>query len=604
VEVLTTDFETYYAADYTLSQKTMTTESYVRDPRFKIHMAGMKLGDEPTQIFPELEKAPPAGPMKTMPVGMICHHAHFDGLILSQHYHTRPAFWFDTLSMGRLVFPHLKSHGLDALARTLGVGAKNMNYENFKGVHDLRTVPGLYEAVAEGCIMDVEMTYAIFKALLPYVPKEELQIIDITVRMFTEPCLALDKVRLQNYLTRVQAEKESLLQQLGVTKSDLQSAEKFATLLRELGVEPPTKESPSDPTKTIYAFAKTDDGMKALEEDDDERVQMLAAARLGQKSTLGETRAQRLLSMDTRGPLPVYLKYAGAHTTRWSGGDKVNWQNFTRGSDLRMSIMAPPGYRLCVGDLSQIECRMLNYIAGQTDILEAFAQGRDLYSEGATRFYGRLITRGDKLERHLGKTLELGCGYGMGWAKFQLTCRKGALGGPPIILEDTEAKRAVHSYRDSHPCVKNLWGYADNVLAGLLKPEFQMEWIPGILRVGMQRIWGPNGTYLDYTNLTWDDDACEFYVTTRKGRTKIYGAKLVENVIQYLARIVLSQAMLKLHRNYKLVLQCHDEVVYIVPESEADAALELILNTLKTPPVWCPGIPLDAEGGHDVIYSK
>lgn len=600
MQILTVDYETYFGDDYTLSK--MTTESYIRDPRFKIHMCGMKLGDDPTLVYPSVEVSDRSKTMGVMPVGMLAHHAQFDGLILSHHFNKRPAFWFDTLSMGRLVFPHLKSHSLKSLAAVLNVGVKDVPYDQFKGVRDLS--PELYNQVAIGCALDCDLTYDIFKALLPFVPKEELHVIDLTIRMFTEPTLTLDRNRLQSYLARTKADKEAMLSTLGITKGDLQSSEKFSSLLRSLGVEPPTKDSPTDPTKRIFAFAKTDDEMKALEEDENPQVQMLVAARLGSKSTIGETRAQRMLDMDARGPMPVYLKYCGAHTTRWSGGDKMNWQNFTRGSDLRLSIMAPEGYELVVGDLSQIECRMLNYIAGQYDILEAFKTGRDLYSEGASLFYGRTITKADKLERHLGKTLELGCGFGMGWLKFQTTCRKGALGGPPIILQDFEAKRAVKSYRDSHPQVKALWEYADSVLTGLANPDFSMEWIPGVLRVAQQRIWGPNGTYLDYTNLVWDDSECEFYTTTRKGRVKMYGAKLVENVVQYLARIVLSQAMLKIKNKYKIVMSTHDETVVLASAAEAEEALQFILETLRTPAAWCPGIPLDAEGGHDVIYSK
>lgn len=603
MNLMAIDAETYYDAEYSLKKKSITTESYVRDPRFKLHMIGVKYGDLPAECFKSFPREW-TREVRTIPVAMVAHHAHFDGLILSHHCRVRPALWIDTLSMGRLVFPHLKSHSLGSLAATLGIGEKTVPYEDFKGVRDLRSVPGLYEKVEAGCNQDCELTYAVCKLLLPYVPKEELQIIDLTIRMFTEPALALDRHRLSAYLEKVKYDKETILQKLGVTKEDLQSAEKFSTLLRSLGVEPPVKQSPSDPSKYIYAFAKTDDGMKALEEDDDDRVQMLAAARLGSKSTIGETRAQRMLDMDTRGPMAVYLKAYGAHTLRWSGGDSMNWQNFTKGSDLRLSVMAPPGYVLVVGDCSQIECRLLNGLAGQHDVLEAFAAGRDLYSEGASRFYGRTVTKADKLERHLGKTLELGCGFGMGWLKFQTTCKRGALGGPPILLSDDESKRAVRSYRQSHPAITALWDYATSLLSGLVDPNFTMDIKPGVLRVGAQRIWGPNGAFLDYTNVFWDADECEFYMVTRRGKKKIYGALLVENVVQFLARIVLSQAMLKIAKRYKIVLSTHDEVVCVVPEAEAVEALDFILTTLKTPEPWCAGIPLDAEGGYDVRYSK
>ncbi len=595
MNLITLDFETYFDQDYTLSK--MTTEEYIRDSRFKVHCVGMKVdGEEPTVGAGKM------GVHGWNNFGILCHHAQFDGLILSHHYDIRPAFWFDTLSMARLLFPHAKSHSLGALAEMLGIGKKDVPYESFKGVRDLP--PDLYNRVAEGCANDVELTYAIFKKLLPFVPRDELHIIDLTIRMFTEPALTLDRERMQAYLSKTQADKANALQALGVTKESLQSSEKFAALLRQLGVDPPTKPSPKNPERNIYAFAKTDDGMKELLDHENDTVAALASARLGQKSTLGETRAQRLLDMSGRGPLPVYLNYCGAHTTRWSGGDSINWQNFTRGSEIRKSILAPPGYQLVIIDLAQIECRMLNWLAGEGAILDAFKEGRDLYAEGASRFYGRGISKADKQERHLGKTLELGCGYGMGWAKFQYTCRGGALGGAPITLTEDEARRAVGSYRTSHPAVVRLWKYADRLLGMLYNGGQAEQWGP--MRVKGKYIILPNGAPLDYSNLTIVDGE----YTGRRGASKMYGAKLVENVIQALSRVVLSQAMLKIAPRRRIVTCTHDEVVYLAKTEEAPEALAEGLQIMKTPPAWCSRnsplgeIPLDAEGSFDVRYSK
>lgn len=596
MNLITLDFETYFDSDYTLSK--MTTEEYIRDPRFKVHCVGLKYGAENVIVRGEGTRPLDAEAWQA-DKAILCHHSQFDGLILAHHYNIRPAMRFDTLSMARLVFPHAKSHSLGALAKMLGLQEKTVPYESFKGVRDLP--PDLYNRVAEGCANDVELTYAIFKKLLPYVPAEELRVIDLTIRMFTEPTLRLDTDRLTAYLRATQAEKEGLLLQLGVTKADLQSSVKFAALLQDLGVTPPVKPSPSDPEKMIFAFAKTDDGMKNLLNSDDERVATLAAARLGQKSTLGETRAQRLLDMSGRGALPVYLNYCGAHTTRWSGGDSLNWQNFTRGSEIRKSILAPEGHQLVVIDLAQIECRMLNWLAGEDHILEAFKEGRDLYAEGATRFYGRQITKADKTERHLGKTLELGCGYGMGWEKFQYTCKRGALGGPPIILSEEEALAAVLSYRSSHPSVKKLWYYADGVLGAIDRGVNDFAWGP--MRVYNKHIMLPNGAPLDYNRLSVSTDG-EYQVTGRNRPSKIYGAKLVENVVQALSRVVLTQAMLQIAKRYRIVLTVHDEVVVLATDENAPACLAECLQIMKTPPAWCSGIPLDAEGGYDVRYSK
>lgn len=595
MKLVTLDFETYFAQDYSLTK--MTSEEYVRDPRFKVHCIGLKGDGVASAHGPEIFSNLPSDYWADK--ALICHHAHFDGLILAHHYGICPAFWFDTLSMARMIFPHLKSHSLDALATTFGLPNKTVPYNKFKGLRDLP--PDIMAELREGCANDVELTYQIFQKLALYVPKDELRLIDTTIRMFTEPCLALDAPRMERYLADVRARKENLLAQLGITRDDLHSADRFAKLLRERGVEPPVKISPSDPDKMIYAFAKSDDAMKALQEHESEEVQILVSARLGVKSTIGETRSQRLIDMGRRGALCVYLKPFGAHTLRWAGGDKMNWQNFTRGSEMRLSITAPRGCVIVVVDSSQIECRELNWLAGQQDVLDAFAAKRDLYSEGASRFYGRTITKADKLERHMGKTLELGCGYGMGWTKLQLTCRAGALGGPPILLSDEEAKRAIQSYRQSHPCVTALWRHADTILQYLYQGS-ECSWGP--MQVAHKRIYLPNGAALDYSNLDYDTENKSFFIRTRKGKKKIYGAALVENVIQALSRLVVAGFLHQISACYKVVMTTHDEIAVVVPEALANDALEYMLQVFRVPPAWNQGVPLDAEGGFDVRYSK
>jgi hypothetical protein len=595
MKLVTLDFETYFDQEYTL--KKMTTEEYIRDPRFHAYLVGLKYDDRHAvdYVGDQLARNLPADG------AVLCHHAQFDGFILSHHYNYRPKFWFDTMAMARLLFPHDKSHSLESLARKFKLGSKTVPYDQIKGMRTLS--PDVYSALANGCIQDVELTHALFKKMLPYVPREELKVIDLTIRMFTEPMLRLDRPRLQAYLDKQISIADNTLAQLGVTKEDLHSAEKFAELLRSVGCEPPMKSSPSSPDRQIYALAKTDFGMKELLEHEDARVSALAAARLGMKSTIGTTRPRRMLDMDARGAMPIYLNYCGAHTTRWSGGDKMNWQNLTRGSEMRLSIMAPKGYVIVVGDLAQIECRILNYIADQRDVLDAFARGRDLYSEGASRFYGRPITKADKVERHLGKTLELGCGYGMGWAKFKDTCAKGALGGPSIILDDYEARAAVDSYRTSHVQVVTLWKKLDRALRCMLEGNYDPIDF-GAFRIYGKRVKLPNDATLDYTTLGMDRGTSDITLATKKGVVKMYGGKLTENIVQALARVVLSQAMIKIAKRYKIVLNTHDELAWLAPAHEADQALEFGLGVLKETPIWMPGIPLDAEGGYDVRYSK
>lgn len=593
MNLVTFDFETYFDQDYSLSK--MTTEAYVRDPRFKVHTLGVR--DPELGIYAD----PGAGilssyltmdPLWDRASAFLCHHAQFDGLILSHHYNIKPAFWFDTLSMARLVFPHAKSHSLKALSELLGLPEKTVPYNDFKGVRDLS--PELYTRVAEGCVRDVELTYEIFTRLLPMVPREELRIIDLTIRMFTEPALRLDRDRLKAYLEQSEIEKEKLLMFCGATKTDLNSSEKFAALIEKLGVEAPTKISPIT-GKKIYAFAKTDAGFEELLEHPDERVAVLAEARLGAKSNIMETRGGRMLSMDERGAMCVYLKYCGAHTTRWSGGDKMNWQNLKRGSALRDSILAPKGYVMVVIDSSQIECRMLNWLAGQTDKLDAFREGRDLYSEMASVYFGHTVTKQDKGERMLGKVMILACGYGMGGDKFKTTaCSMAGIG-----LSHQEAKTAVATYRSNHPQVVRLWRKGDGMIKVLLGGR-ETTWGP--MRVANYRIYLPNGAPLDYSNLKLSGD--DVMAVSRKGASKLYGAKLVENVVQALSRVVISQAMLEVAKRYRIVTCTHDEIVYLALENEADEAYDFGMDIMKRSPVWAADLPLNAEGGYARNYSK
>ncbi len=592
MHLITGDFETFFSKDWSL--KKLTTEEYIRGDMFSTLCFGYKLNDNPAichAVMPDYTER------LLKDNALLCHHAHFDGLILNYHYDVKPKFWFDTLSMARLLYPHDKSHSLETLAKKFGFGSKIVPYEKFKNktLADLYQDSDLLEELMEGCKHDVELTYLIFKKMLPLVPKEELQVIDLTIRMFTEPVLQLDVDRVQNYMDETIDKQEELLSQLGVAKKDLASADKFSAILEKLGVSPPRKISPRTGKET-FAFAKTDQSFLELLNHEDEQTRLLAEARLATKSTIGETRAGRLLSISARGDLPIYLKYYGAHTGRWSGGDKVNFQNFPRGGELRKSILAPEGYVVCVGDLSQVECRILAYHAKEDWVLEAFKDGRDLYCELATRIYVKVITKADAIERFLGKTVELGAGFGTGWKKLQATVKlKG------VTLSDIQAQAAINAYRQSHPKIVRLWDVADWVLGKMCTDDnFEYNWHP--LKIRGKKVILPNGAFLDYSSLKRGKEG--YCLDSTKGTVKIYGAKLIENTTQATARVVISQAMLRISKRYKVALTVHDELIWVAPEKTGAEALEFGLNIMKLTPAWCEGLPLSAEGGYAVNYSK
>jgi DNA polymerase len=613
MNLLVLDFETYFDDEYTL--KRLTTEAYIRDPRFEALGCGLIFADRDDQrrwingpdlpaMFKEIDWSNTA---------VLAHHAQFDGLILSHHYNIKPRFWYDTLSMARLVLGVHLSVGLDSLARHFALAGKTVPYNEFRGKRFSDLDRDLLGRLGAGCLHDCALTLDIFQRLRARFPQDEYATIDTTVRMFTEPVLDADIDQLGEIWLEEEERRQSLVRELGSTFKEIGSNETFTTLLAAEGVEVEYKEGKNG---SIPAFAKTDHFMEELLEDDNPRVQALAAARLGIKSTIDQTRAERFGYMATRGRCPVYLRYCGAHTTRWSGGDGVNWQNLRRGGKLRKAIKAPPGCVLVVVDSSQIECRILNEFAGQDDVIERFRTGQDPYIGIASQAYGRPITKDDKAERGTGKQLELSCGYGAGGSTIQKTARLGTY-GPPVHIDLPTAERWKSLYRNTHPAVVALWREAELALSRMLN-FVNFDWGPLQVRceeaTGRRRISLPGCAELIYDSLEWhvptsDDPSWlepGWRVKTRRGfPTKMYGAKFVENVVQYMARMVVSQAANRIVKyNIKIATTCHDELVGVVPLDMGQQAYEIMSAELNKSPVWMPNLPLAAEGGVSERYEK
>lgn len=591
MNILTLDFETYFDDDYTL--KKMTTEAYVRDPRFEALMCGMQMGNGDRAWIPQPAIARALKQYDWNNTAVLMHHAHFDALILSHHYGIRPKAILCTLSMARLQLGNHISVSLQSLATHYGLAAKTVPYDRFRGRRWADIDPALRQELGAGCLHDIELTWGIFQRLAVGFPQEEYQIIDMTVKMFTEPKLVGDVDTFAKVWKHEHEHKKEILRDLAVEASDLQSSARFAELLEAEGVEPEKKTGKNG---DIYAFAKTDQFMIDLLEHDDERVRTLAEARLGQKSTLDQTRAERLGFMATRGPMPVYLSYCGAHTTRWSGGDKVNWQNFKRGSMLRKGVAAPRGHRIVKADKSQIECRILNYVAEQWDVIERFREGHDPYLPIASQFYGRTITKADPAERGVGKQLELSCGYGAGGATIVRTAKRGTY-GPPVNLSEADGLAARDLYRDTHPGVVAYWKQASRLIAAIGGANTTLGWGPlqvttGCISLQGIPIWYPE---LHYHR----DEEGEGYwrYKSRKGWVKLYGGKLVENVVQFMSRVDMSQSLLRIlaRTNIRPAQLEHDAAVWIVPETLVTPFVSVIQTEMTRAPTWLPDIPLACD---------
>ena len=486
MDLITIDFETYYDQEFSLSK--LTTEEYIRDSRFEVIGVSVKVNKEPTewasgtheQIRDYLLSFDWANAM------VVAHNTLFDGAILSWLFGIKPKVWADTLCLGRAVHGVNAGGSLKALAERYNLGAKGTEVLVAKGKRREDFTGEELSRYGDYCINDVELTYKLFRVMVQGFPKQELKVIDQTLRMFIDPILELDLGLLEYHLEETKDRKDRLLTHANVTKEDLMSNAKFASLLIELGVTPPTKISTTTGKKT-FAFAKTDEAFKALEEHENISVQTLVAARLGNKSTLEETRTQRFIDIAKRGSLPVPIQYYAAHTGRWGGKDKINLQNLpsrgANGKKLKSSIRAPEGYKLIDCDSSQIEARVLAWLAGQDDLTEAFTNGEDVYKQMATKIYG--VNREEdvtKDQRFVGKTTILGAGYGMGAVRFV-----DQLANFGFDMDLQEARRVIRVYRDSNWKINHLWREAQNTLTELTRGNASPLGLDGVLKVDAKR---------------------------------------------------------------------------------------------------------------------
>jgi DNA polymerase I-like protein with 3'-5' exonuclease and polymerase domains len=604
VKVIGLDFETYYSKTFSLTK--MTTEEYIRSPDFEtIGVCVQAQGKEP--VFFSGTKADTKAFLDSWELDkhmVVAHNAMFDMAILSWQFGISPSAIVDTLSMARAIHGTEVGGSLAKLADHYGIGQKGDEIFKMEGKRRIDISPADMQAYGEYCKNDVVLTLALFEKMVGNFPMAELKLIDLTIRMFSEPTLVLDAQVLRDHLDEIQFKKRTLLK-TGLNKEDLMSNDKFAGLLEAYGVKPPRKISPTTGKET-WAFAKTDEGFKALLEHENEEVQLLTSARLGIKSTIEETRTERFIDIADRGLLPIPLRYYAAHTGRWGGDDKVNLQNLPRGSKLKYAIKAQSGNVVIDSDSSQIEARTLAWLAEQNDLVDAFEKGEDVYKIMASSIYNKDITQITKDERFVGKTTILGSGYGMGGKKFQAQLKNFN-----VDIAEEEASRIVSVYRETYEWIPVLWQKAHKALDAILNDQAMDLGRGGVLKVeGKKGIRLPNGLYMKYPNLRQaqnEQGKLEYVYDIKKGKAtipnRIYGGKVVENVCQALARIIIGHQMLVIAKKYKVVMTVHDAIAVVVPEAEKETAQEFVEMCMRLRPDWALELPLNCESGVGASYG-
>jgi hypothetical protein len=638
--ILTIDFETRWdKRDYTLSK--LTTEEYIRDERFTAFGACLhELGSqEPTVWYSGGELADALAQYDWQRTAVLAHNAQFDVSILAWCYGVQPCFIFDSLSMARALRGVEVGNSLAKLAEDFGLPAKGKAVNSTDGLAEI--TPEIEQELADYCKHDVYLCEEVFKRLVVGYPASELRLIDMTLKMYTRPVLELDKNMLLDAIQSEKETREGLLHRLGLDEAVLASNPRFAEALRALGVEPPTKVSKTTGKRTL-ALAKNDALFQALLNGSNEEVAALCEARLKVKSTTERTRAQRFLDISHRGPLPVPLSYYGASTGRWtaSKGSAINMQNLKRGSFLRKAIMAPINNQLAVGDLSQIEPRVLAWLADYEELLSIFRAGGDPYAQfGAQMFNVPGMTKDSHpVERQSAKSALLGAGYGLGWASFAQQLLVGFLGAPPLrytkddakklgvtgeaiqafiqnedyvarmqeiphICTETEllihcvaAKAIIDKYRAAAWPVKTFWSAMEEMLVRCLAGGEEMVY--KCLTFRREEIVLPNGMRILYPNLRQekDDKGAKRWVYGPEA-TPLYGGKITNNVVQGTARIVMTDGMLRVNKRYPVVGTVHDELIAVVPDEEVADAKTWVLAQMTMEPKYLPGIPLAADGG-------
>jgi DNA polymerase len=650
-KIVVLDFETAWSrAEYTLSK--MTTEEYVRDPRFKAWgLCWKEVGTDEIPVWVRSDRIRRwKSSIDWSRTAVLAHNAQFDVTILSWVYGIQPAFIFDTLSMARALRGVEVGNSLATLAEAFELPPKGKAVHSTDGM--LESIPfAVEQELADYCKHDTYLCEQIFLRLIEGYPTKELKLIDMTLKMYTRPLLQLDKEMLAQAIEEERTAREGLLQKLGMEEATLASNQQFAQALKALGIDPPTKISKTTGEEAL-ALAKNDALFQALLNHENEDVALLCEARLKVKSTSERTRAQRFLDIADRGNLPVPLSYYGAATGRWTAakGSAINMQNLKRGSFLRKAIMAPAGHVIVVGDLSQIEPRVLAWLADYQELINIFRSGGDPYARfGAEMFNIPGMTKDSHpVERQSAKSALLGAGYQLGWASFAAQLLTGFLGAPPKRYSREEAKQlgvvgadvqkflswdenlkkmeeiphtctdlelAIHclaakaiidKYRTASWPVVAFWE-----LMGILIEQSLYkgkEYTHKCLTFRKGEIVLPSGMSVRYPDLRPDQDERGrvqwSYADGKDGkRSKLYAGKVTNNVVQGTARCVMTDGMLRIGKRYPVCGTVHDEALCIAPESEADEAKDYLLACMTVQPSYMPGIPLAADGGANRRYG-
>lgn len=622
------DLETYWAVGHSLTK--MSPIAYCMHPDTEIISCAFKFGSDPTVvIFGEQNIIDYCAEVDWSEYWVVGHNmSGFDAMILAWRLGVKPKLWGCTLAMARPI--HAKDVGLSLakLVEHYGLGVKNQSaLIATKGKH---LCDFTQQEIADMEIYnaaDVDQCYGLLARLRKQTPNSEIKLIDMTIRMLVEPMFEIDQSLLVNTLADEAERKHAILLQaadimdVGKDCFDeeeiaaealkvLSSSAKFKEFLQTLDVDVPTKISATT-GKEIPALAKTDEAFLALQEHDNALVATAAAARLDAKSTILQTRIQKFMDSADAHPqkrLPVPLKYYGADTTgRWSGWG-YNPQNLPRvnpyspkpSDALRSSLRAPPGHKVVVADLSGIELRVNHFlwqVPSSVRMYQADPEKADLYKAFASNLYHVPFSDVTKVQRQVGKVAHLGLGFGAGYVTFQKVAK--LMGG--VELTEDESRDIVERWRSEYSEITKGWKTChkalDTIMHGL-EGNAVDPW--GMVTPTPDGLKTPKGIirYPDLRVERDDENRKEYWYGQGRQKARIYAGKIDENIVQHLARCVIADNALAVQSRLGInpVLMVHDELVYVVPEDQAQTILDDVQEIMRTPPAWWPELLTWSEG--------
>jgi len=618
--ILFVDFETFYDTEGGYDLKSISPAEFIRSDKFHAHGMAYAWGKSQEVTWLPADQVDAWAEKVDWPnTVLVSHNIKFDGTILAWRCGVVPFLYVDTISIAKAVVgQNIGSFSLFELARFLGMVPKgDLTSIGLDGC--IQPTPEQLRKLEEYCIHDVELCKGIFDKLIGQFPESQFKPMDWTVRCFTDPKLILNIGKLEKGVADEKVRRESIIAATGIDRTVFSSNKQFAELLAKNGIRVPTKVSKTT-GKTVPAFAKTDPGLAALEKTHPTWY----AARIASKSSLLETRGEALINVARTGTFPFDVGFSGAiGTHRYSGGSGAggNPQNFTRGSFLRGAVSAPEGYSMVVGDYAKIELCLLAWIAKEPKLMNSIMANRDTYSEFATPYFGRPVTKKDLIERMFGKTSILGLGYNMGAEKFFTTVQMMKLGDdatPEQVLalkkfKETftyaQAEDAVYLYRETYFNVPKLWGFAQRCIPLIAKGEIGCLFFAPYIKVEKEAIILPSGLRIQYPNLRYEDrewvydDVKEIALAERMQRPpnlpRLYGGKLIENICQALAGELCKEGIARAEKDHlDCVGQVHDEIIGLIEDKMQKTGAYILKQAMEVPPRWMPTLKLTAEVGY------